>query len=76
MDVVGRRVSKTQLLSDIYETAKTSVGLPVDLDSDAIAMFRMVLAEGRSLTRQRNEIEARSIELLSGLTDYRLVMAR
>ena len=37
------------------------------------AMFRMVLAEGRSLTRQRNEIEARSIELLSGLTDYRLL---
>ena len=71
--VVGRRVSKTDLLSDIYETARTSVGLPVDPDSDAIRMFRMVLAEGRSLTRQRNEIEARSIELLSGLTDYRLL---
>lgn len=71
--VVGRRVSKTELLSDIYETAKTSVGLPVGPDSDAIAMFRTVLAEGRSLTRQRNEIEARSIELLSGLTDYRLL---
>ena len=36
-------------------------------ESDAIAMFRMVLAEGRSLTRQRNAIEARSIELLVGL---------
>jgi transposase len=71
--VVGRRVSKTELLSDIYETARTSVGLPVDPDSDAIRMFRMVLAEGRSLTRQRNEIEARSIELLSDLTDYRLL---
>ena len=71
--VVGRRVSKTELLSDIYETAKSSVGLPVDPDSDAIAMFRMVLAEGRSLTRQRNAIEARSVELLSGLTDYRLL---
>jgi transposase len=71
--VVGRRVSKTDLLSDIYETARTSVGLPVDPDSDAIRMFRMVLAEGRSLTRQRNEIEARSIELLSDLTDYRLL---
>jgi transposase len=71
--VVGRRVSKTELLSDIYQTAKTSVGLPVGPDSDAIAMFRTVLAEGRSLTRQRNEIEARSIERLSGLTDYRLL---
>jgi transposase len=71
--VVGRRVSKTELLSDIYETARASVGLPVGPDSDAIAMFRMVLAEGRSLTRQRNAIEARSVELLSGLTDYRLL---
>jgi transposase len=71
--IVGRRVSKTELLSDIYETAKASVGLPVGPDSDAIAMFRMVLAEGRSLTRQRNAIEARSVELLSGLTDYRLL---
>jgi hypothetical protein len=71
--VVGRRVSKTEMLSDIYETAKTSVGLPVSPDSTAIAMFRMVLAEGRSLARQRNEIEARSVELLSGLTDYRLL---
>jgi transposase len=71
--VVGRRVSKTELLSDIYETAKTSVGLPVGSDSDAISMFRTVLAEGRSLIRQRNQIEARSIELLSGLTDYRLL---
>ena len=43
--VVGRRVSKTELLSDIDETAKTSVGLPVGPDSDAIAMFRTVLAK-------------------------------
>lgn len=36
-------------------------------------MFRLVLAEGRSLIRQRNEIEARSVELLSGLPDYQLL---
>lgn len=44
--VVGRRVSKERLLSDIYDTAASSVGLPVEPDSDAVAMFRMVLAEG------------------------------
>jgi len=71
--VVGRRVSKTELLSDIYETAKSSVGLPVAPDSEAIAMFRLVLAEGRSLTRQRNAIEARSVELLSASPDYQLL---
>lgn len=62
--VVGRKVSKTRLLSDIYETAKDSVGLPVSRDSDAIRMFRLVLAEGRSLVRQRDEIETRAVILL------------
>ncbi|WP_289009120.1 IS110 family transposase [uncultured Marinobacter sp.] len=71
--VVGRKVAKERLLSDIYTTAAGSVGLPVGPDSDAVRMFRLVLAEGRSLIRQRNEIEARSVELLSGLPDYQLL---
>jgi transposase len=44
-DVVGRKVSKTRLLGDIYETACRSAALPVPLDAPAIAMFRLVLAE-------------------------------
>jgi transposase len=72
-DVVGRKVSKERLLLDIYETAATSVGLPVDEDSDAIRMFRMVLAEGRSLIRQRLVIEQRAVELLSDNTDFQLL---
>jgi transposase len=72
-DVVGRKVSKEQLLSDIYATAVDSVGLPVGPDSDAVGMFRLVLAEGRSLVRQRDEIEARAVELLSDLPDYQLL---
>lgn len=71
--VVGRKVSKTRLLSDIYLTAQSSVGLPVAPDSDAIRMIRLVLAEGRSLVRQRDEIEARAVELLSDLPDYQLL---
>ena len=51
--VVGKKVSKERLLSDIYATAVDSVGLPVHPDSDAVRMFRLVLAEGRSLVRQR-----------------------
>ncbi len=42
--VIGRRVSKERLLPDIYDMAASSVGLPVAPDSDAVAMFRMVLA--------------------------------
>lgn len=71
--VVGKKVSKTALISDIYETARGSVGLPVAADSDALRMFRMVLAEGRSLIRQRNEIESRAVELLSDHPHYQLL---
>ena len=71
--VLGRRVGKSDLLSDIYETSKASVALPVHPDSEAIGMFRLVLAEGRSLTRQRNEIEDRAVSLLSELPDYQLL---
>lgn len=72
-DVVGRKVGKERLLSDIYVTASSSVGLPVGADSDAITMFKMVLAEGRSLIAQRNTIEGRAVELLKDNPDYQLL---
>ena len=72
-NAIGRRVSKERLLSDIYDTAASSVGLPVGHDSDAIRMFRMVPAEGRSLVEQRNRIEARAVELLSDHPHYQLL---
>jgi hypothetical protein len=69
-DVVGRKVSKARLLGDIYETARISAALPVPLDAPAIAMFRLVLAEARSLVRQRNVIEAQAHELRRTHPDY------
>jgi len=72
-NVVGRRVLKERLLTDIYTTASSSVGLPVAPDSNAIAMFRMVLAEGRGLIAQRNAIEARAVEMLKDSPDYQLL---
>ncbi|MBG6177004.1 transposase [Labrenzia sp. EL_208] len=71
--VVGHKVSKERLLSDIYATAVGSVGLPVHPGSDAVRMFRLVLAEGRNLIRQRVEIEARVVKLLSDLSNYQLL---
>ncbi len=68
--VAGRKMSKQRLLSDIYETARSSIALPVAGDSGAVAMFRMVLAEGRSLIRQRDEIERRAELMLSDTPDY------
>ena len=52
------------MLADIYETARSSMALPVRPNSPAIAMFRLVLAEGRSLLRQRDHIEAQAEALL------------
>ncbi|MEB3321482.1 MAG: IS110 family transposase [Synechococcaceae cyanobacterium] len=69
--VVGRKVSKQRLLADIYETARTSIGLPVPTGSTAVAMFRMTLAEGRSLIAQRDEIERCAESLLAENADYR-----
>jgi len=71
--VIGRKIEKERLLADIYETAKTSVGLPVAPDSDAISMFRLVLGEGRSLIAQRNQIKGRAVALLKDLPDYQLL---
>jgi transposase len=68
--VVGRKVSKAQLLGDIYETARSSIGVPVTLESPAVDMFRIVIAEGRNLIRQRDEIERRAEDLLAGHPDY------
>jgi len=68
--VVGKKVSKARLLGDIYETAASSIGLPIPLDSAAITMFRLALAEGRSLIRQRDLIESQAHAALADNPDY------
>lgn len=70
-DVIGRRVSKTQLIGDIYETAKESIGIPADMGSEAVAMFRMALSEARHLIARRAEIEAAAEKRLGADADYR-----
>jgi transposase len=68
--VIGRKVSKARLLNDIYETARSSTALPVEEGSAAITMFRMVLAEARSLIRQRDQIEKLAHAMLADHADY------
>jgi transposase len=70
-DVVGRKVAKERLLGDIHETARGSIGLPIAPEAPAIRMFRLVVAEVRSLIRQRNEIEHMADALLTESADYR-----
>lgn len=68
--VVGRKVSKARLLADIYQTAQASIALPIPLDAPAITMFRMVLAQARSLIRQRDAIEKMADAMLAHSPDY------
>ena len=72
-DVVGRKVAKARLLGGIYETAQASIGLPVPPGAPALRMFRLVLAEVRSLIQQRDAVERMADELLRESVDYQLL---
>ncbi|MBB3880149.1 IS110 family transposase [Sphingomonas sp. ABOLG] len=71
--LIGRKVSKARLINDIYETASASTALPVPENSAAITMFRMVIAQGRSLIHQRDEIERLAHARLADDVDYQLL---
>jgi transposase len=70
-DVAGRKVAKARLLADIHETACSSIALPIQADAPAITMFRLILAQARSLIAQRAAIEAHAEALLRDHPDYR-----
>ena len=71
--LIGRKVSKARVVNDIYETACASMALPIDEDSTAVKMFRMVIAQARTLIRQRNEIERIAHDALAANRDYQLL---
>jgi len=71
--LIGRKVSKARVVNDIYETASASIALPIDEDSTAITMFRMVVAQARTLIQQRNEIERIAHDALAANRDYQLL---
>ncbi len=67
--LVGRKVSKQRILTDIYLTARASVGLPVEEHSETVAMLRLVLREMLSLCQLRDTIEERAAALLENHPD-------
>lgn len=68
--LIGRKVNKSQLLSDIYDTARDSTGLPIDNDSASFSMYRLVIDQMRQLIRYRDEIEAQASACLEGHPDF------
>jgi transposase len=68
--VGGRKVDKARWLSDFYETACHSIGLPVAETSETVRMFRVVLEEYRALCQRRKRLEAEIATCLATLPDF------
>lgn len=68
--VVGRKVDKRGFLADLYATASQSIGLTVAEDSEAIQMFRVMLAEHQHLCATRAAIEHQADQALQSHPDY------
>lgn len=66
----GAKTDKMRWLSDFYQTAMDSVGLPVTEDSEAIRMFRLVLGEYLSICKLRSRLEKDIVERLQGHADF------
>jgi transposase len=73
-NLVGRKVSKRALLAEIYAAAKRSIGVPVPLDSPAVAMFRLVLGQYLDLHRLREHIAEQAAIVLGDNPDSRRLM--
>lgn len=69
--VVGRKQNKQRFLEEVYELAGNSKGLPVSLDSQSVAMFRVQLNRFLQLTQQRKALETLADGLLEERSDYR-----
>ncbi len=69
-DVVGRKVNKTRLLSEIYYVAQNTIGLPIDVKSMAVETFKLQLSRFYQLTLQRRELEEKADRYLGQRADY------
>lgn len=65
--------SKEAVLRSFYAKAKESVGIPVTLESQAVATFRLLLNEHLELCRKREELERTAHDLLKDRIDYQIL---
>lgn len=69
-DLVGRKVAKRRVLTEIYETSQSSIGLAVPEDSLAVQTYRLQIQRYLDLTRQRKDLETMAERLLNEHSDY------
>ena len=70
-DIVGRKVAKQRFLEELYETAASSIGLPLESSSLAVSTFKLQVERYLALTTQRAKLEKIAEDLLAGREDYR-----
>lgn len=70
-DVVGRKVAKQRFLEELYETATSSIGLPIEPTSLSVSTFKLQLDRYLALTLQRSKLEKTAEDVLSDRDDYR-----
>jgi hypothetical protein len=65
--------SKRAMLDSFYEAAANSVGIKVSADSQAIAMFRLILKEHFDLCSKRAELEELAHSILKDNSNYKIL---
>lgn len=71
--LVRTKHSKEAVLRSFHAKARESVGIPVPLESQAVATFRLLLEEHTELWRKRAALERTAHEPLKGRLDYQIL---
>jgi len=66
----GRPTLRRRLVSEYYETARESVGIPIEAGSIPMQMFRTILQEHIGLTKLRRQLEKQIHQRLEEDADY------
>jgi transposase len=68
--IVDRKVAKQRFLEEVHETACRSIGLPVELQGQAVKTFRIQLQRIIDLNQLRHQLEKTSENILNAREDY------
>lgn len=68
--LVGRKVAKRRVLTEIHQLSRRTIGLPVEPDSLAVRSFRLQLDRYQSLLELRDQLEAWAETALAANADF------
>ena len=68
--LIRTKHNKRVILRSFYHEAQQSVGIPVSLNSQAVAAFRLLLKDHLELCRKRAELELTAESILNQNADY------